>query len=421
MSSILTNNSAMIALQTLNGINSNLSQVQDQISTGKKVATAKDNAAVWAISSVMESDVEGFKAISDSLSLGASSVATASNATDSVKSMLGQIKEKIISAQGENVDRGKLQDELSSLRDEIKGIVSAAQLNGLNMLSNRETDSSTANIVANVTGTGSVDVLASLDRAADGSVTAGHIAVDKQDLGTEDLKFGTGTDLAASAFSGAGAIANGASGTLTVAGDTATAARVGNKVLAGDSYRIAASTFGTSAAIEYVARDGDTADDIAAALASRANYVLENEGKSGFSVSADGDKISITNNSGAGITSAVAVNSGGQAGGGLETLGDLDISTEDGAKAALSAIEGLIQTTIKAGAAFGTSENRLEIQNDFVSKLTDSMKSGIGAMVDADLEEASARLQALQVQQQLGVQALSIANQTPQTLLSLFK
>ena len=51
----------------------------------------------------------------------------------------------------------------------------------------------------------------------------------------------------------------------------------------------------------------------------------------------------------------------------------------------------------------------------------DAMKSGIGSLVDADMEEASARLQALQVQQQLGVQSLSIANQSPQTILSLFR
>ena len=57
MASILTNNSAMVALQTLNGINKNLDGIQSQISTGKKVGNAKDNAAVWAISSVMQSDV----------------------------------------------------------------------------------------------------------------------------------------------------------------------------------------------------------------------------------------------------------------------------------------------------------------------------------------------------------------------------
>ena len=75
MSSILTNNSAMVALQTLQGVNSNLAKTQDMISTGKEVSSAKDNAAVFAISKVMESDVKGFKAISDSLSLGESTVA----------------------------------------------------------------------------------------------------------------------------------------------------------------------------------------------------------------------------------------------------------------------------------------------------------------------------------------------------------
>ncbi|MEL6523355.1 MAG: flagellin, partial [Pseudomonadota bacterium] len=57
MSSILTNTSSMVALQTLRGINSNLETVQSEISTGKSVATAKDNSAIWAISKVMESDV----------------------------------------------------------------------------------------------------------------------------------------------------------------------------------------------------------------------------------------------------------------------------------------------------------------------------------------------------------------------------
>ena len=65
MSSILTNTSAMVALQTLKGINSGLNKVQSEISTGKTVATAKDNAAVWAISKVMESDVKGFDAIGE--------------------------------------------------------------------------------------------------------------------------------------------------------------------------------------------------------------------------------------------------------------------------------------------------------------------------------------------------------------------
>mgnify|MGYP000863903611 CR=1 FL=1 len=82
MSSVLTNNGAMVALQTLKSINSNLGQVQSEISTGKSISSAKDNSAVWAISKVMESDVKGFKAISDSLSLGKSKVAVGQNAAE---------------------------------------------------------------------------------------------------------------------------------------------------------------------------------------------------------------------------------------------------------------------------------------------------------------------------------------------------
>ena len=107
--------------------------------------------------------------------------------------------------------------------------------------------------------------------------------------------------------------------------------------------------------------------------------------------------------------------------GGLGAVQNIDVTSDSGATGALAAIDGLIEQSIAAAASFGSDQSRIETQSDFVGQLTDSLKSGIGALVDADLEEASARLQALQVQQQLGVQALSIANQAPQSILSLFR
>ena len=74
-----------------------------------------------------------------------------------------------------------------------------------------------------------------------------------------------------------------------------------------------------------------------------------------------------------------------------------------------------------AAATFGAAQARIEAQNAFLSKQADSLKNGVGALVDADMEEASARLAALQTQQQLGIQALSIANQAPQNVLALFR
>ena len=111
----------------------------------------------------------------------------------------------------------------------------------------------------------------------------------------------------------------------------------------------------------------------------------------------------------------------GTAEGGLAALSDVDVTSQNGANSALSNIESLIQTSINAAASFGSAQGRIETQKDFISKLSDSLTTGIGALVDANLEEASARLQALQVQQQLATQSLSIATQAPQSILSLFR
>lgn len=276
MSSILTNNSAMVALQTLRGINSNLAKTQDEISTGKSIASAKDNAAVWAITKTMEADVDSFKSVGDSLALGQSTVGVARAASESVTDLLKEMKKLIISAQEENVDRTKIQTDLTEMATEIGSIISAAQLNGLNLVNNSET--------------AAVNVLASLDRDSDGTVTTANIAITPQNL--------TAVQTAVAAY---------------------------------------------------------------------------------------------------------------------------DVSTAAGAATALAGIETQLQTSITAAANFGSVAKRIEIQSDFVKKLSDAMTSGIGALVDADMEEASARLQALQVQQQLATQSLSIANQAPQTLLSLFR
>ncbi len=406
MSSILTNTSAMVALQTLGGINNNLSQVQNEISTGKSVSSAKDNSAVWAISQVMQSDVNGFNSISDSLSLGQSTVAVGRNAAESVSGLLGQIKEKVVAAQEDNVDRAKLQSDLSSLREQISGIVGAAQFNGQNLLSNKSTTA----------GEGTVSVLSSLDRSSSGAVVSSSIDITKADLGTEDLTLG-GTAGTNGTVSAAAVLADGASATYDMSG-----ASVG----AGAGYSFDMSVIGGTGTADYVMREGETAADANKQLVSKINYEMASQDIEGFTFSSSGSDLTITNNSGAATGGSladgdVAVTTGGTVGGGLELLGDIDISDAQGAKAALAAMEGLTQTAIGAAAEFGTGEKRLEIQGDFVSKLVDSMKAGIGALVDANMEEASAKLQALQVQQQLGIQSLSIANQAPQSVLSLFR
>ncbi len=280
MSSILTNNGAMVALQTLKSINNNLVDTQNQISTGKEVASAKDSSSIWAISKVMESDVSGFKAVSDQLSMGEATTAVALAGAEQIVERLTEMKALAVSATAQNVDHAKIETEIAEKFAQITDIVNGSQFNGTNLL------------LADIDGTGASDltVLASLDRVGTAAPTLTNITVSTVDFETDIV-----------------------GGSLTAITDATTAA------------------------------------------------------------------------------TAVA---------------DIDV---------------LIQAAVDGAASLGASSARLTDQNEFVGKLMDAMKSGIGTLVDADMEEASARLQALQTQQQLGVQALSIANSAPQSILSLFR
>ena len=104
-----------------------------------------------------------------------------------------------------------------------------------------------------------------------------------------------------------------------------------------------------------------------------------------------------------------------------DTLAAIDVSTSIDLAADLSTAEAQLSTATSAATSLGVAEKSIETQQEFLSALTENLDSGVGAMIDADMEEEAARLQALQVQQQLATQSLSIANQAPQSILSLFR
>ena len=87
----------------------------------------------------------------------------------------------------------------------------------------------------------------------------------------------------------------------------------------------------------------------------------------------------------------------------------------------ISAVDSALTSMATAAADLGASKKRVDLQKDFVSNLQDAITRGVGQLVDADMNQESTRLQALQVQQQLGIQALSIANSNSQSILSLFR
>ncbi|MEL7011804.1 MAG: flagellin [Pseudomonadota bacterium] len=447
MSSILTNNSAMIALQTLKSVNMNLADTQEMISTGKKVANAKDNSAIFAISKTMESDVQGFKAISESLGLGQSTVAVARQASETITDLLVEMKGRIVAAQEENVDRSAIQSDIDALEAQINSVVGAAQFNGLNLIDGTSSDAMT--------------VLSSLDRDSSGNVTSSSISVDRQNLSvTTPVSAQAFGDTDAANVAAASAIFQGTAAD-TIADDTAytvggndTESVANNadvtftvgQVAEGYSYQLILDDVTVNVAgggqaqaqrtFEYVATATDGTEDVARNLADQINafFGAATDSANAYTVAqgtgANSNQFTITNGTATTTNATIGmfarVQLDGTAGssastGGLGAVQSIDVTSDSGATSALTAIDGLIDQAINAASSFGSDQGRIETQSEFISNLTDSLVSGIGTLVDADLEEASARLQALQVQQQLAIQSLSIANQAPQSILSLFR
>ncbi len=432
MSSILTNTAATTALQTLKAINAEMSDLRAALGTGQQVANPSEGASVWAISKTMEADVAGFKRVSESLALGQSTLSVARQGAETITELLTEIKGKVVAAQEENVDRTKIQANIASLRDQVDAIVGMAQFNGQNLLSNRDT----------AAGSGQVAILASFNRSG-ADVTTSDLLVRRRDLSTAaGVVAGSGGTYAAGAVSAT--LDATQSRTLDLSGlSVAAGAAFSLSVFGtdGDGSSFAQADYRTSAAasqtqgemaasaLSYVARDGDTMGDVAGALARKWETYAAANGLDAdvLSVEASGASL-VASSTVTDATDSIAVavdtlsaDAGSTIGGGLDELGTLDVTTDSGADAAMATIEGLLDVSIGTAAAIGSDQGRIETQRDFVGDITATLKSGIGQMVDAKLDDISARMQALQVQQQLAVQALSIANQAPQVILTLFR
>ena len=271
---INTNFGALVALQNLNATNRQLEQVQNRISTGLKVANAKDNGGAFAIAQKLRADVKSLDVVDQSLNRAQSLVDVSSAAGQAISDLLVDLKAKALAATDASLDatsRTALNEDFKALRDQIQTVVSNASFNGVNLINN---STNSVQALANADGTSSITVL---DEA------------------------------------------------LQLSGSIVT------------------------------------------------------------------------------ITTTEQIN------------------TVTNAKNALTAVKASLTNVNSALARLGTKSKALKIQSDFLGKLSDALTGSIGNLVDANLATESARLQSLQVKQQLGVQALSIANKAPQTILGFFR
>jgi len=275
MLSVNTNTGAMVALQYLNQTQAQISTTQSAISTGQKVASAKDDGATFAIAQNMRGNVAGYQAVSDSLSRAMSATDVAISAAQSISDLMIQMKQKALSAADTSLDtasRAALNNDFTAMRDQIQTIVDNASFNGFNLL-----DGKTSQIKA------------------------------------------------------------------------------------------------------LVSTDGSSTVNVSAQTMALGQGVLINLASSG------------------------------------------NISTQANAKTMVSNVQKSLVAVNAALAKLSAGSKQYSIQLNFTSKLSDTLTSGIGHLVDADMAVESAKLTSLQTKQQLGVQALSIANSAPQSILQLFQ
>ncbi len=550
MNSILTNYNAMVALQSLEATQTQLSQVQQQISTGLKINSAKDDAATWAVSTNMNTSVANLQQVATNLGSADSAVGMAVSGTGQLAKLLSQLQTKITSAQDPTTDPNQVQNDVQALLSQVNSTIQSSGYNGLNLLTSKTSvsflatvntsadGSSTPNYItvqgANLStdiggalaGLNGLSVLSVGDQLFNASdptqVTAAQKAMGTRQvsatvvpasLGANDTFQVAYTDstgaartlnvsltntanmsalqlaTALNADSGFSSLFNagvdstgnltvsaanrneetgsfavgGITDTTTPAGLTAVAAtdpatessmtfQDGVSLQSGQEFTFNFKLNGTtksvtlqvntdkSGTVESVDSTGDNitvalnldsvsgenikGSDIASAIANTLT------GANWFNK--DGSNYSTTPAS-FGLANAAAAGTavGAAASGATLTFTALDNAGKDEVvsfkppqtdfQSLLDDVSNAQQAVINASASFGSTQSWIESQQTFVKNLVSTLQNGVGNLVDADMSTESARLTALQVQQQLGTQALAIANQQPQNILALFK
>lgn len=174
--SVNTNVGAMVALQNLNSTQAQLSTTENRINTGLKISSAKDNGAVWAIAQNQRATSNSLNSVVSSLQRGQSTVDVALSAGNSISDLLLQMKEKALAASDTTLDttsRAALNNEFTSLRDQIKTVGTNAVFNGANMIKSSGT---TVQALANADAT-SVITVAAQDLSLGGSVLTSSLGV----------------------------------------------------------------------------------------------------------------------------------------------------------------------------------------------------------------------------------------------------
>ena len=464
MSSILTNASALSALQALTQTQAALTTTENQVSTGLAVSSAADNASYWSIATQLNSNSDVVTASNQALAQSQAVMSTASSAINSVITAINSIESALTQAATPGASINNINTTLASLGSQLSDAVNGASFNGLNILNGSQT--AALNFVAGFNATasgGSFNTISFTAQAMTGgtsttSTVSGAAAVTAVALGEGTVGGaqltaggaeiltgvigGNGTPANATGFTTIQQAANGAVTTKTYTAETAAgaAATLGT---ASVQFSVSSVTTGAYSAATQEANitnssqvaelNGLTDNSATTTVGVGQNVVTKNAGSIVVqSLAADGALTNTTYSAldanGAATNLANAVQFGVSAqsttatGMLIQNGFDLTNLTTSGATAAsqLSAVQNALSAVTTYAATIGATQDRMTSASTFNDALTTNYATGVSALVDADMNTASTRLQALQTQEQLGIQSLSIANQNAQLILKLF-
>ncbi|MCX7686225.1 MAG: flagellin [Acetobacteraceae bacterium] len=382
MSSVNTNGAAMAAIRSLSTIARDMATTQSRVESGLRINKANDDPAVFAIAQTMRGDLNAMTAVRDSLAFGKAALTVARDAATKISDELNRLKQTVLQGQQQGINKAQIDEQITNALANIDAFARSATFNGVNLLVGTTTPPgvqfTNLDIVRDIQGA-QVNV-AGVNRTAQG-------------LGIAGLEWNTGG--ARLTFDDSLAPADGETVTVEIDGQT------------------------------YVFEFDDGASGLGTQPAP-GTQVFDVQIESGDSPLTLISKL-IDRMQGAGISASLN-NQGELIIGG--NVNDATFATDiTGATAsilppgqrALAAVNGAIDLIGTTLARLGADLRQVEGLSEFTKQLTDSVKEGLGALVDADLAEESARLTSLQTKQQLAVQSLSIANQQSQALLSLFR
>ncbi|WP_114373882.1 flagellin N-terminal helical domain-containing protein [Elioraea thermophila] len=380
MSSINTNVTAMAAIRSLSLISNQMAKTQAAVESGLRINKANDDPAVFSIAQSMRADLNALSAVRDSLAFGKATLTVARDAATKISDELGRLKQTIVQGQQQGLDINQINEQITNALNNIDAYVQGATFNGVNLLAAglglAGVNDTNLNIIRDILGN-TVDITGTNSSAA-GLGIAG-LTADQSGGGrlTFDSSLNPG---------------NGEQVEFEIDGTT---------YIFEFSDGTSAVTATPNATTRVFDVQFDSADSPLTRIANLAQRMQE-AGINAF-INTQGELVIRANITAGSLSTTVT---------GATAVPDDN---------AIDVVQGAINTMGQRLATLGAALRQVEGLQDFTKQLTDSVREGLGALVDADLAEESARLTSLQTKQQLAIQSLSIANQQNQALLGLFR